>query len=167
MANMTKNNVKLDNILLALKEHDPDNVSTIQTIYNERYSYRKSIRGPRTEMQQLMLMLESHKYVHFHRKDVSDNIVQDIFWAHEVSVKLFHTFPIVVILESYNTNRYNLPLLEMVGVTSTDITYSIAFAYMEFERSDNYVWALSCLKHLIVSENGQPKVFLVIEILHL
>ena len=47
----------------------------------------------------------------------------------------------------------------MVGVTSTDITYSIAFAYVESERSDNYVWVLSCLKHLIVSENGQPKVF--------
>ena len=34
VADMTKNNVKPGSILLALKEHDPDNVSTIQTIYN-------------------------------------------------------------------------------------------------------------------------------------
>jgi hypothetical protein len=45
VADMTKNNVKPGNILLALKEHDPHNVSIIQTIYNERYSYHKSIRG--------------------------------------------------------------------------------------------------------------------------
>jgi histone-lysine N-methyltransferase SETD2 len=91
---------------------------------------------------------------------VSDNIVQDIFGAHEGTVKLLHTFHIVVILETYKTNRYKLPLLEMVGVTLIDITYSISLAYMESERSDNYVWALSCLKHLIVSENGPPKVFI-------
>ena len=30
---------------------------------------------------------------------------------------------------------------------------------MESERGDNYVWALSCLKNLIVNENGQLKVF--------
>ena len=33
VADMTKNNMKPGNILLALKEHDPDNVSIIQTVY--------------------------------------------------------------------------------------------------------------------------------------
>ena len=47
----------------------------------------------------------------------------------------------------------------MVGVTSTDITYSISFAYMESERSDNYVWALNCLKHLTMRKNGLSKFF--------
>jgi hypothetical protein len=79
---------------------------------------------------------------------MSDNIVQDIFWAHEGSVKLFHTFPTTVILDATNkTNRYKLPLLEMVGVTSTNIACSILFSYMDSKRSDNYIWALSFLIH--------------------
>jgi hypothetical protein len=106
-----------------------------------------------------MKMLENNDYTYFHRVDETCNIVRDIFWAHPISVKLFHTFPIVVIIDStYKTNRYRLPLLEMVGVTSTDLTYSIAFAYLESERADNFVWALGCLRSLIATEDGVPQV---------
>ena len=54
----TKNQVNPGPILLGIKERDPENVSTIKTIYNKRYTYRKSIRYPRTEMQHLIKMLE-------------------------------------------------------------------------------------------------------------
>jgi Na+-translocating ferredoxin:NAD+ oxidoreductase RnfC subunit len=79
VADMTKNDVNPSNILLALKERDPENLSTIKTIYNERYSYRKSVRYPRTEMQHLMKLLESNSYTYFHRTDEESKMVKDIF----------------------------------------------------------------------------------------
>ncbi|KAL8494130.1 hypothetical protein ACS0TY_025063 [Phlomoides rotata] len=78
------------------------------------------------------------------------NVVKDIFFAHPESVALLHAFPDILIMDcTYKTNRYQLPLLEIVGVTSTDMTFSIAFAYMKSERADNYLWACDLLKKLM------------------
>ncbi|KAJ1411502.1 protein FAR-RED ELONGATED HYPOCOTYL 3-like [Sesbania bispinosa] len=55
---MTKNMVKPRNILLTLKEHNKDNVTTIKQIYNARQACRTSLRGPRTELQHLMKLME-------------------------------------------------------------------------------------------------------------
>ena len=41
---------------------------------------------------------------------------------------------------------YNFPLLEVVGVTSTEMAFSICFAYIEHKQEDNYNWALDKLK---------------------
>ena len=58
-------------------------------------------------------------------------------------------------------NRYNLPFLQIVGVTSTNQTFSIAFVFVHNEKKSNYTWALSCLKltmddsycpHIIVTD---------------
>ena len=43
---------------------------------------------------------------------------------------------------TYKTKRYRLPLLEIVGVTPTEMTFCAAFVYMEVEREANFVWAL-------------------------
>ncbi|XP_062014300.1 uncharacterized protein LOC133730793 [Rosa rugosa] len=50
---------------------------------------------------------------------------------------------------TYKTNRYCFPLFEIVGVTSTEKTFSVAFVYMSREVEDNYTWALSRLKTLL------------------
>jgi len=33
---------------------------------------------------------------------------------------------------------YRSPLMEIVGVTSIDMTFSVTFAYLEAEREDNF-----------------------------
>ncbi|XP_028222998.1 uncharacterized protein LOC114404075 [Glycine soja] len=47
---------------------------------------------------------------------------------------------------TYKTNRYRLPLLDIVGVTPTGMTFSAGFAYLEGERVNNLVWALERVK---------------------
>jgi len=64
---MTKSQVKSSNILLTLKENNKDNVTTIKQLYNVRYTYKRSLRGSRTELQQLMMLLESDQYIHWSR----------------------------------------------------------------------------------------------------
>jgi len=39
--------------------------------------------------------------------------------------------------------------MEIVGVTSTEMTFSIAFAYLEAERKDNFCWCLDSLRSLM------------------
>jgi len=50
VVDMTKSRVKPKNIVFTLKEKNEDNVTTIKQLYNTRYTYKKSVRGLRTEM---------------------------------------------------------------------------------------------------------------------
>ncbi|KAH1265882.1 Protein FAR1-RELATED SEQUENCE 5 [Glycine max] len=142
IADMTKSNVKPRNILLTLKEHNSSSCTTIKQIYNARSAYRSSIRGDDSEMQHLMRLLERVQYIHWHRlKD--EDVVRDSFWCHPDAVKLCNVCHLVFLIDStYKKNRYRLPLLDIVGVTPTRMTFSAGFAYLQGERVNNLVWAL-------------------------
>ena len=72
-----------------------------------------------------------------------DNVVCDLFWSHPDAVKLTNSCNLVFLIGStYKTNRYKLSLLDIVGVTPTGMTFSVAFAYLEGEYLNNVVWAL-------------------------
>lgn len=78
--------------------------------------------------------------------------MRDILWAHPDSITLLNKFHLVLVMDStYKTCKYHLPLLEIVGVTLTGITFSVAFAYLQSERGNNFVWALKMLKEQITS----------------
>jgi len=67
VVDMIKSRVKPKNILLTLKEKNEDNATTLKQLYNTRYTYKRSVRGSRTEMQQLMMLLERDNYIYWHR----------------------------------------------------------------------------------------------------
>ncbi|KAI5402613.1 hypothetical protein KIW84_050276 [Lathyrus oleraceus] len=72
-------------------------------------------------------------------KNDDSEVVREIFWAHPDSVKLLNIFPIVLVMDStYKTNKYRQPLFEIVGMTSTELTFGVAFAYMESEQTENF-----------------------------
>lgn len=98
----------------------------------------------------MLKLLEDEDYVSRYR--VSEDIVtvRDIFWSHPDSVKLFNTFPSVLIIDStYKTNKYRFPLLEIFGVTSTEMTYSVSFAFLESEKEGNVTWTLEMCKSML------------------
>ncbi|BAT79815.1 hypothetical protein VIGAN_02275000 [Vigna angularis var. angularis] len=63
LVDMTKSQVKPSNILLTLNEHNEANVTIMKQIYNVKYTYKQSLRGSRTDMQQLMMLLDRDKYI--------------------------------------------------------------------------------------------------------
>ena len=66
----------------------------------------------------------------------------------------------LVIDATYKTNEYRKPLLEIVGITSTNKTYSLMFAYLNNEREDTCTWALDTLKKWMVGKGASlPLVF--------
>ncbi|XP_052627760.1 uncharacterized protein LOC128125935 [Lactuca sativa] len=117
---LLKKNVKPKDILSALKNLNPKNVSTLKTIYNADEKLRRRERE------------------------------EDLFFAHPRSLEIWRAFPHVLLMDAtYKTNKYGMPLLEIVGVTPTNMTFSIAFVYMHEEKQSNYVWALDCLKSVM------------------
>lgn len=41
---------------------------------------------------------------------------------------------------------YIQPLFEVVGMTSTELTFVVAFSYMESKQIENFCWVLDKLK---------------------
>lgn len=86
-------------------------------------------------MQQLLKHLEDDHYVSKYRVCEDKVTVRGIFWSHPDSIKLFNTFSTVLIIDStYKTNKYIFSLLEIGGVTYTEMTYSADFAFLESEK---------------------------------
>ncbi|XP_017438319.1 protein FAR1-RELATED SEQUENCE 5-like [Vigna angularis] len=159
LVDMTKSKVTPANILLTLKENNDRNVTTIKQTYNARQAYKQSLRGSRTELQQLMMLLDRDKYIHWSRCADDSEVVNDIFWTYPDAVKLLNAFNIVFLMDStYKTNKYRLPLLEIVGMTSIGLTFSVAFAFLSSERQNNFTWALEKLKGLFLTSEGGPKI---------
>ncbi|KAL7205966.1 hypothetical protein ACSBR2_018806 [Camellia fascicularis] len=101
----------------------------MKTIYNARQRHKVFEKAGRSEMQLLL-----------------------------VSLDLLRAFPCVLLMDcTYKINRYRLPLLEIVGVTSTKKAFSVGFAYLQYEREDKYAWALGILRSLM-NENSLPNV---------
>ncbi|XP_050917826.1 uncharacterized protein LOC127135052 [Lathyrus oleraceus] len=101
-------------------------------------------------MQQLLKFLDDNSYVSRYRTCENGVIVRDIFWTHPDFIKLFNMFPTLLILDStYKTNKYRLPLLEMVGVTSTKKTYSVGFTFLKSEKEENFTWALEVCRAML------------------
>jgi len=51
-----------------------------------------------------------------------------------------------------------MSLFEIVGVTSTKLTYSVAFVFLSFERENNFIWTLETFVGLLTSKCNMPKV---------
>ena len=86
-----------------------------------------------------MMLLDRDKYIHWNRCHESSQVVSEIFWTHPNSLK-FNAFSNVLLMDNtYKTNKYRLPLLKIVGVTSTDLTFSATFILMSSERENNFI----------------------------
>ena len=59
---------------------------------------------------------------------------------------------------TYKTNKYCLPLLEIVGITSTSMTFIVAFSYLSSEKTNNFEWTLSKWKVLFVKDDVLPHI---------
>lgn len=62
--------------------------------------------------------------------------MRDIFWIHPDSIKLLNIFSIVLVMDiTYNTNKYRQPPFQIAGMTSIELTFGVAFVYMESEQT--------------------------------
>ncbi|XP_057452946.1 uncharacterized protein LOC130744810 [Lotus japonicus] len=161
---MVDNRVKPGNMLLALKNSNPQNQTTIRQVYNERMAHIRAKRRQLSEMQHLMRLLEEDRYMHWSRTEEGSTVIRSLFWAHPVSIHLFSQFPTVVLLDStYKTNKYRIPLLEMVGMTSVAFTYTIGFGYMCNELTATFPTATHLLCQFHIAKCVKAKCKLTIQ----
>ncbi|KAK8938518.1 hypothetical protein KSP39_PZI011074 [Platanthera zijinensis] len=97
----------------------------MRTIYNEKNKlYKKELQGG-TPIQFLYKCIRDAKYISYNHVNHATNNLDSLFFAHPTSIQLSNMFPDVFVMDcTYKTNRYRLPLLSIVGLTSTNMTFT-------------------------------------------
>jgi hypothetical protein len=76
-----------------------------------------------------------------------DGRVTAVFFAHPDSLLYLEAYPDVLLLDcTYKTNKYKMPLLDIIGVDACQRSFCIAFAFLSGEAEQDYSWAL---EHLV------------------
>lgn len=135
-------------------------MSSVRTIYNAQGKIRRSIVGDRTPIQVLYSHLRDSGYTYYERVN-EQNKLEELFFVHPTSYALWCTFPQIMLMDStYNTTMFKLPLLEIVGVTSTNKTFLMAYSFLNSEKGFNFQWVLQRVK-LVIDERYYPCVIVI------
>jgi hypothetical protein len=120
-------------------------LTTQQDVYNLAASTRQKLAQGQSSIQALVNQLNDEGFWSRVQLDAANRLTA-IFFAHPDSVTYLQQNPDILILDcTYKTNKYGLPLLDMIGVDCCQRSFCIAFAFLASEIEEQYMWALIAL----------------------
>jgi hypothetical protein len=130
-----------------------------QDVYNTHKELKWENLYGKTPIEALLEILKQDRYT-FHYKTDIISCITHLFFAYPKSIKLLNRFPEVILLDcTYKTNRFKLPLLNIIGVTCLNITFYIIFCFIKYEDEKSFTWALTQLwSHYY---NGVPQALIM------
>lgn len=147
---LVEDGVQPKNILKAVRRQFPHLNTTIRHIYNHTQRMKREGRQGMTMVQKFVSEALEAGYIQHIEKEEETNLLTHVFMAHPVCVKLLRTYPWIIGLDStYKTNRYKMPMVEVIGVTPTNLNFLIAYAFIRDETEESYRWVLSKLRNLL------------------
>jgi len=102
----------------------------------------------------------STKYLHvFYKYETDlDGHITHLFFSKNSSIALSRYFSTVFIIDcTYKTNRFRMPLMNVVGITSCNQTFFSCFTFWKEEKEADYIWALKNFKALFNEWNPTSK----------
>ncbi|KAK1364238.1 hypothetical protein POM88_039799 [Heracleum sosnowskyi] len=132
---MTRAHMTPSQILISIKNENKDNLTTMKQMYNYRQKIRKEEMEGRSVVQQLLSHLSKKSYFYSYRDSPTTNMVTDLFFANKKAVQLLYRFYYVLMMDcTYKTNKYKMPLFEIVGCVPTGIFFVIAMVFLQDEK---------------------------------
>jgi len=136
-------------------------LATRQDIYNRIADARRDTHEGQSPIHALVNQLDKEGFwsrIQF----APDGRVTAVLFAHPDSLAYLQAYPELLLLDcTYKTNKYGMPLLDMIGVDATQRSFCIAFAFLSGETEEDYTWALERLKSLYEQCNATlPSVIL-------
>jgi hypothetical protein len=123
---------------------------TLNTIYNHQGKMRIDQLQGGTPIEALVHQLWEQQF-HFMINSVEGHMTS-FFFAHPRSLELVKHFRTTILLDcTYKTNKYNMPLLHIVGMNSCNRSFTVACCFLCAEKEPNYTRALEHL-HLAMDK---------------
>ncbi|XP_076923125.1 protein FAR1-RELATED SEQUENCE 8-like [Bidens hawaiensis] len=147
-------------IQAALRAKFPGVQPTIKDIYNHTSKIRRDGLLGDTPMKALEYFLASNGFTFYTRENATDDSKEEIFFYHGKSHKMWRSFLEVLLIDmTYNTNVYDWPLVQFIGVTLTSQSFCIAHVFLIRERHRTFTWAPEKLKAML-DDCMEPRVIL-------
>ena len=135
-------------MLSTLRQNNTHLAAISKTIYNARDQLRRQTLAGRTPIQALLDELKEGNFQHDYKCDTEGHITH-LFFAHPLSITLTRTYPTVLLMDcTYKTNRFRMPLLNVVGLTCFNTTFFSCFIFLRREEREDYEWGLTRVAQL-------------------
>jgi hypothetical protein len=132
----------MDNWLLK----DPAAPVILKDMHNLFASVKKEQDGGLSPIQALFSKLQKNDRFLYDYSTDQHNAIWNILFFNAASLDLLRRFPLVIVLDStYKTNRHNMYLFDLVGVTATNNSFIIGQAFLSAETTEDYIWVLEWL----------------------
>ena len=149
--------------LAHLRSLNPGKNFLMRDLHNQRAKIRRQETAKASPIQYLLQELQAlDLWLIDHQMDEHGQPKQ-LFFAFEPSLNLLKTYPDVLFIDyTYKTNKFNMPLCIFNGVSASNKSFYIGFAFLRHEDKDSHHWILSRVRELYkrVGKEEGPKVIL-------
>ncbi|KAK9697191.1 hypothetical protein RND81_08G020300 [Saponaria officinalis] len=144
--------IQLRNILSSLRLKNPNiQADSSRTLYNVKTKIRNEKLDGRSMIQALFEEFGRSKFLYNYKRDEKGHLTH-LFLARPKSVMLSKLYRKVYVLDcTYKTNVYKMPLLDVIGVSSSNKSFYSCFVFLKKEKVEDYVWALQMFREMIDS----------------
>jgi hypothetical protein len=78
-----------------------------------------------------------------------DDVITAVFCTCKSSLNMLQSNPYILMKDcTYKTNRYKMPLLDIVGVTALNSTFYVGFGFIQDEQQASYEFVLNSLHNI-------------------
>ncbi|KJZ68317.1 hypothetical protein HIM_12292 [Hirsutella minnesotensis 3608] len=122
--------------------------ATQQDIYNCIAKSKRALCEGQSTIQALANELDNQGFWSRIQLDQARRVTAVLF-AHPESLTYLQAYPELLILDcTYKTNKYKMPLLDIIGVDACQRSFCIAFAFLSGEAEEDFIWALDRLRSM-------------------
>jgi len=140
----------------------PEVPMTPSDITNAVHKTKVIDRAGLNSLQALLTKLDQGDWIHFETFNEYTASLTKLLFFHPKSLELWHKNCDIVLIDStYKTNRFGLPLVNIVGSTANNKSFFIGACFMTAENIANFTWLLSRLKQVYTqSDHPLPRIFI-------
>ena len=157
--NLSLSGLKPSDILQVMKKTQSANkplLATKSTIYVAKQKVKEQSLQGLSPIVHLNKQLTFSNYTNCSKVD-SGGKLKALFFIHSLSLELLSCYHTVLFLDcTYKTNKYNIPLLQIAGVSGNNKTFSAAFCFLAEENLEYYSWALETFSSILTSHQIPP-----------
>ncbi|KNA03829.1 hypothetical protein SOVF_205420 [Spinacia oleracea] len=145
---MSMSGIQPRQILSSLRQKNPSLKAVSRTICNMKSKIRTDKLDGRSMIKALFDELGHGGFTYNYKHDDGGHLTH-VFFSHPKSISLTKSFPTVFVMDcTYKTNKYKMPLLDIIGVSSFNKSFYSCFAFLEKEREQDYIWALQMFSNM-------------------
>ncbi|OWT42543.1 mutator-like element [Pochonia chlamydosporia 170] len=140
-----------------VKEKHPGTVYTRKDIYNARALLRREKLDGLSPTAALIKLFDERSIPYIVKwSDAEPDRLVGLIWTFPYCLRMWKRFPEIMSFDNtYNTNRFKLPLFQVTGQTCLKSIYNAAFGLIDNERREGFQFLAEGLRQLIVEHEIQ------------